>query len=375
MESKNIQYVPGIDHLRAFAATLIVLYHGTQMGEWEGRAQRDLPAAGWPLAKNPFTALVFEGHTSVALFMVLSGFIFTYGAYGHSVRYWPFLKNRFLRTYPLFLVLVALGAASHPGGFSIERLIVSVFGLANFQSNALQLGIFSGMFWAIAVEWQFYVIFPFLFAFLSQHSYRYLFGALLVLLACRWLGYLAGGVPREMGYLMIVGRLDQFLLGMAAGFFYHTMNARFMRWLFVPAAVLVLGVLFWFNRRGGWPTNTAFKLYWPAIEGGVWALFLVTYLAVSPALPRLVSRALCAVGAVSYSMYLWHFPLVAIAFRRGWRVWFSGNVQLDAFLNTLVLILPITIAFSALTYAVIEKPFLRLRVKYLSPLGAPAGSG
>lgn len=272
-------------------------------------------------------------------------------------------------------MLLALGLATFPHGLTLQRFVVTVAGFANFQGNALQLGAFSAMFWAIAVEWQFYVIFPFLLTFLSRYSYRFLVGALLVLFAGRWLGYLAGGVPRDMGYWTILGRLDQFLLGMAAGISYRSLNVRFMRWFFFPAAALTLGALFGFNRLGGWPLNTHVKLYWPALEGGLWALFVSTYLAVSPSIPGLVSRGLCALGAVSYSMYLWHFPILTIASTRVWGVRFTGDLQRDAFLNTLFFLLPILVGFSALTYAVVEKPFLRLRVKYLSPLRPTEGLG
>ncbi|NYT60616.1 hypothetical protein H0A65_17000 [Alcaligenaceae bacterium] len=44
-----------------------------------------------------------RGHTGVALFMVMSGFIFTVIAYGKDLDYAGFLRNRFIRIYPLYL--------------------------------------------------------------------------------------------------------------------------------------------------------------------------------------------------------------------------------------------------------------------------------
>jgi uncharacterized membrane protein len=81
MRSKNIEYLVGIDHLRALAALLIVFYHGQQLFYLDTMRLRGLVAEPWARANDPFSALVIEGHTAVALFMVLSGFIFTYGAF------------------------------------------------------------------------------------------------------------------------------------------------------------------------------------------------------------------------------------------------------------------------------------------------------
>jgi peptidoglycan/LPS O-acetylase OafA/YrhL len=79
LRSKNTPYLPGIDHLRAFASVLIVLYHGRHQFLVDELARRELPKAKWPVASRLFDALLYEGHTAVAMFMVLSGFIFTHG--------------------------------------------------------------------------------------------------------------------------------------------------------------------------------------------------------------------------------------------------------------------------------------------------------
>lgn len=84
-----------------------------------------------------------------------------------------------------------------------------------------------------------------------------------------------------------------------------------------------------FNLLGVWPTDGWWRLLWPTLEGAVWALFLFSYTA-----------------AVSG----------------------SASPVLNSFLNTAVLVLPLTLFFSAISYHAIKRPFLRLRVKYLSPI-------
>jgi len=99
MKSRNIGYLPEVDHLRAFAALLIVFYHGLHL--LRSRLLHDQPFdfSHWVSTENPLLAAIAEGHTAVALFMVLSGFIFTWGAWGHQVRYGAFVVNRVLRIY------------------------------------------------------------------------------------------------------------------------------------------------------------------------------------------------------------------------------------------------------------------------------------
>ena len=114
MRSPNIRYLPAVDHLRAFAALLIVFYHGLHVFSYQARFGRDFATDHWLQAGNPLLAVLAEGHTAVALFMVLSGFILTVGALEGGVSWAGFIRNRLLRTYPLFLLaMVVVGALSY----------------------------------------------------------------------------------------------------------------------------------------------------------------------------------------------------------------------------------------------------------------------
>ena len=65
MKSSEGKYFAKLDHVRAFAAYLVFVWHFTHL-----TAQFPVPAAASPYF--PF-ALLEEGHTGVALFMTLSG--------------------------------------------------------------------------------------------------------------------------------------------------------------------------------------------------------------------------------------------------------------------------------------------------------------
>ena len=65
---------------------------------------REFDDTNWLVAPDPISAVIVEGHAAGALFFVLIGFIFASGLIDHELRYFKFLKHRFLWTYPLFFV-------------------------------------------------------------------------------------------------------------------------------------------------------------------------------------------------------------------------------------------------------------------------------
>ena len=158
MKSKNIGYIPALDQIRGFAALLILFYHGLTLISYQLMYASPFKFEHWLEAKTVISALIIDGHTAVALFMVRSGFIFTIGTYGGEVKYKYFIGNRFLRTSPLFLLMLFAGIASFPGQFDIAGFLQTVFFLGNLK-GAISAGQFTAMFWAVAVEWQFYLVF------------------------------------------------------------------------------------------------------------------------------------------------------------------------------------------------------------------------
>ncbi|MEZ5420751.1 MAG: acyltransferase [Vicinamibacterales bacterium] len=276
MRSPNIRYLPEVDHLRAVAALWIVAYHGQQLiGSVLGLG-RGFSADDWTFTWNPLTALLYEGHTAVALFMVLSGFIFTYGAFGKHLDYRAFVTNRVLRIYPLFVVVLMAGVAFYPQQFDPGRLLTSLFLFANVAP--LDLGPMSGMFWAISVECQFYLLFPFLLAYLSRAPARHAVSLVALALALRGLGLLLGVNVRDLSYFHLLGRIDQFVAGMIGAMLLRRLEAaRLAAWYPVLAGIAATAVLFGFHRLGGWPSTAGWKIAWPLVEGVTWAAVIVAY--------------------------------------------------------------------------------------------------
>ncbi|MGD0796234.1 MAG: acyltransferase [Acidobacteriaceae bacterium] len=145
--------MPGLDALRGVAVLAVVMYHGLY---WWLPPARSISPAGKLLS-----SLASPGWLGVNLFFVLSGFLITGILLDSrtSPNYWrSFYTRRALRIFPLYLaVLLILRLYSHLGGV---YLLLCLLYLANF-TNGLQ-GEHYGVLWTLAVEEQFYLVWPLL---------------------------------------------------------------------------------------------------------------------------------------------------------------------------------------------------------------------
>lgn len=365
MKSKNIDFIAPLDHLRCFAALLVIFYHGLHLIGQHILYDGPFSFEHWFYANEPFSAFIIEGHTAVAFFLVLSGFIFTVGAYQKNIVYRQYIRNRLLRIYPLFLIYIFIGISAHPESFDFIGFVQTLAGLAN-ASNALNVPPYSSMFWAVAIEWQFYLLFPLLLLLLNKNGVGALVGLILVACVFRSMAYLEGANPRDLSYWTMAGRIDQFLIGMIAGVFYRHREPLGPSWkyLFPLAGMGLLAMTYAFNKLGGWPLVHWFKLFWPTAEALVWAFFILCYIAFSTIIPRWIARILTALGTISYSIYLVHMIVIEIVLRKNWLLQIGAIPERIAVVNTLLVVLPLVLVISALTYRFVEKPFLEMRVRY-----------
>jgi peptidoglycan/LPS O-acetylase OafA/YrhL len=223
------------------------------------------------------------------------------------------------------------------------------------------------MFWAVAVEWHFYLIFPFILKQFNKSGCRYLLGVIFIFIIIRLSIYLLAGSIRDVAYMSIFGRMDQFLIGMLLGAYYKTEYRAGPKWD-VSLVVVLLGLfalLLFLNGQGGWPSNKPFKIMWSTIEGSLWGIFILSYLSASRYIPGVISFAIASIGTISYSMYLIHFIVIEIFIKNEWLIsWSDMSSNRSALLNTPLLIIPVVLTVSCLTFHIVEKPFLNMRGKY-----------
>jgi len=367
VRSKNIPYIEGIDHIRAFASLMVVLHHGL----WTFHRKWDPPGLvedNWFTTTNPLFGIVIETHIVVTMFFVLSGFVFRLAGEGREIHYGKFLKNRALRVLPLYWGLIFFGMAVFPERVNVVGALASLTIFGNSLA-ALNLWPISVAFWTVAIELQFYLIFPFLNRIMNRDGRRPIIVLLLFVVALRLVGFFLTRSIRDLNYWHLPGRLDAFLMGMlVAGVVRRRKLLEIHPAWALAGLVALFGTTFALNRLGGYPVQAWWKALWPAVEAVVCTFFVVTYIAGSRVLPRWLGRALRGLGELSFSTYLVHFMLLQVMFdhdllwdlrRFGWSAFHA------ALANTLLFLVPATLLLSAMAYFAIEAPFMRMRVRYV----------
>ncbi len=238
MRSANIDYLPRLDHLRLLAAALVFVFHVYHVlyGHWQPNT--DSGIFGW----------VIEGHTGVSLFFVLSGYLFMTIAFRHNgaINYLGFIKNRFLRIFPLFLFVFFVAISLSRDSFQSPDWAYAFF--SNLGQAPTSNHFITGTAWTISVEFTFYLIFPFLCRFAVARGPGYLWRLMFLLVLFKLGAWFSVDRPMHLYYSTLLGRLDQFLIGMIAGFASKFLIDKNIRLNFLwPAAALTLmwGLIAW----------------------------------------------------------------------------------------------------------------------------------
>lgn len=357
MESLNIRYMDRIDHMRFFAAVLLMVHHFRGEIAWDGSYSINALIRLW----------MENGSTGVSLFLVLTGFLFCLitDSGKKEISYRGYLYNRILRIFPLmvflvFIVITCSRQVSTP--IDILRIITLQLNTGNSYTGWGHEFYPSGPIWTIAVEFQFYLLFPFLVKFLNKFGPRYLIGIIFLMIFTRYnIATIKGGEIYYNLYHTMIGRLDQFAIGMLFGYAYRLGYFNFLhKWRFtIPCAslsFLVLTYLFTHKKATVEFSSLSFT-----VEALCWAMIAMCYMNSNLPNIRKINVSLSYLGMTSFSMYLLHLP-VGMMFNQimKWHTPTSVSVSL---LESLLRITVITIV-SFFTFYLIEKPFMSLRVKY-----------
>ncbi|GAA1691938.1 acyltransferase family protein [Microbacterium sediminicola] len=311
------RFLPHVQGLRAIAVLLVVLYHF-----WPGR----LPG----------------GYVGVDVFFVISGFLIT----GHlsrelvltgTVRLGQFWARRARRLLPasllvlLFCALVAMTPYLTPTSAvasQVREIIASTFYVENWYLALTSADYLNHQgdpssvqhYWSLSLEEQFYVLWPLLMLAAAWVATRWVRGR--VRLAVMWT--LAGVALASFAYSVILTATDP-----APAYF-----VTFARmWEFGLGAMIALIPAL--RIRSAW---ASFALGWAGIIALLYTAFSFDgqtpfpgYAALLPALGAaaiiaasnterwwyptrvLALRPAQFVGDISYSLYLWHWPLIIIA--------------------------------------------------------------
>lgn len=382
---------PPLDGVRGVAAAAVVLYH-----------------AGFTWAQG--------GYVGIDLFFTLSGFLITTLMLDElrrrrQIDLAGFWRRRFKRLLPLMFLVVAASCvwawlAADPS--TLDRIRRDAIGAVLYVNNWVQVRDGVGYFeqfsaptplthtWSLAVEEQFYVVWPLVVAVLvavirklhgrgvdASRPGRRSWGRIrrrVGIAALAGTALSAGlaallsftGTPADQIYLRTDTRLQAILLGCALACF------RWGRWQRHPDAQAArpahpAGAALERQRLLGWDVATAVSLAvlgWICV-GGIDAVFaarggyLLTAIAAAivisgSVLPGSRAGALFSwtplrwLGRISYGIYLWHWPVFAAVTERstGW-----------GFAAVTTVRLALTVGLSVASFHLVETP-LRTRIQW-----------
>lgn len=350
MKSSTGQYFQALDHVRALAAFVVFAWHFIhfQQGQLAG------PLA-FPLS------LFTEGHTGVAIFMTLSGYLFARLLDNRKLLFIPFLWNRVLRLAPLLVLVFTL--------LALQRWWVGALNADFFRTllEGFVRPVWPNGGWSIAVEMHFYLVLPLL-LWLAARSPRYLLWVVAAAVALRLAVWQITGEVQSLAYWTLLGRIDQFVLGI---WFFHYRNALVGRGGWVALGVLAF-LLFWygFDAQGGFYVSPAYPSpspVWVVItlfEGLAYGMFIAWYDGWFRQSDSRWATWVAAIGTYSYSIYLLHFFVV-------FEMPAFVHTRLFALDNPYVLLLMAIPCFLLLvplawaSYRWVESPFLRFRRRYI----------
>jgi peptidoglycan/LPS O-acetylase OafA/YrhL len=373
---------PYLDGLRGLAALAVVFYHAYLFTGTTGTGPTELP---W---LRPF---IGWGYLGVPLFIVLSGYVLMLPVVTRFDRYrlpggfWKFIWRRARRIIPPYwaslvvfaLIILFVPVMGQPGGTQWDTKLPMGWGtfLTHFflvhDFFPQYIGKINGPMWTVAVEWQIYFLMPLLILPLWKVFGGWATASSLVLIGM-WMGAesrYSWMHPWFVG-LFAVGMLaaeltvkarDEHLSGKL-----NTSKLGGPRWqggVFV-AAMAVGMVLVFFRNRDYWQHQT-----WPSeVVLGLFAGILLTWMgrrAVTGQhtwLARFFAwKPFVLLGLVSYSVYLFHSPLLGL-----------GNLLLLPmglypkwqFLLMVFVVVPVVLAVCVGFWWLVERNFLNRRQKH-----------
>lgn|GEM_PF-2840752 len=362
-----------LDGLRGLLALLVYIDHVNQMS---GRA---FGHSG-----------IIAGDYRVAAFFALAGFV-QYLSSAHldtiqlKMPYREFAKRRALRLIPAYMVAILLSAVVQFrfSGLDFRTFITGEYGTAlvthlgmvqSWQSADIKI-LLNGAVWMLTYEWVYTLTLPLLLATVRRFGWHIPFlglGLLFLLPASSWtwgilapgyfLGFVSGvaaariarRMPRHGKILRIIS-LEQFCLGIS---------------------VLMFGAyLVGYSTNPGVDWNGFASIYWKnslghiAIGLSFAALCLHMTYAPEGVVARLFSsRPMALVGIVSYSLFLFHLPILQcqrqLFIRWGW----TNHVPLWLLF---LLAFPTVLAIVTLSFRFLEEPFMRSRSSQQSSSSSP----
>lgn len=314
-------HIPALDGIRGLAILLVVLFHHTLMRQ---------PT----LFDRVYVNVARLGWSGVDLFFVLSGFLITgilYDAKGSAHYFRNFYARRTLRIFPVYYAFVFFTLRISPwlwpdtelaemGRRAMENrseiwywLYLSNF-LFAFEEGHPNLVVT----WSLAIEEQYYLVWPLVVALLGRRSLMWTCGALVAVAPAMRTILLTGGAGPTVAYALPFCRIDALAVGgfVALALRDAREGARLVAWARWIAPAMIIAIFGIWYVEGPLDNQSWTE---PVMQGAgytVLALLFGSLVALTATarrgslLSRVFSlRSLRSCGKYSYALYLFHVPV------------------------------------------------------------------
>ena len=314
----------------------------------------------------------------VPVFFALSAFLLWRGAERYVGRWGAYYRNRAARILPAYLVCVAAVILLLPdaSGMDATQILVNLTLTQIYVPDGLTPGLTH--LWSLSVEVAFYLVIPLVAAVLLPLPRRRRVAAILGLavlsLGWAWLPFVestpAEGVanrqiwPPAYACWFAVGLIAAELEDRVGPRLHRVFEVRWAWWL--AALLIAWGAgQEWFGPLGLTHPDPA-EFTRRVLAGTAFAAAVVVPYALAPGDRLMTSRPAQFLGRISYSVFLWHLPIMALVFPVAGVGYFQGG-----FLTVYALTAVATTVVAACSYEFVEEPARRL-IRGTRQANAPA---
>ena len=377
------RHIAAFDGLRALAVTSVIIYHGVVCRD--GAALQGAAV---------YTKVANMGWVGVDLFFVLSGFLIT-GILldakakpgGHFFR--TFYIRRTLRIFPLYyavlFVLFVIGphlwSTATPG---MTRILdeqgwlwtyTSTIDVARDGGWMFSAGwLFLTHLWSLAIEEQFYLVWPLLVYVLARRGLIGVACGLVIAAPIVRVMMVHAGVSPEVIYTFTPCRIDTLAVGALLAVLVRARPdaaLRVARWMIAigaPAVLAIAGLAHGLDFDAPLVQTAGFTalaiLFGGIIVGAAHSRGRATRVLAHP--------ALALVGRYSYGMYVFHFLLMPVYFRiyDVHAVSAAIGSPVLALVGFTIVVFALTLAAATVSWVILEKPLLALKDRWAPSAGA-----
>lgn len=341
LSQNKATYRPDIDGLRAIAVLSVFFHH--------------LNASLFP-----------GGFVGVDIFFVISGFLITSQVYSEvkegKFLFRNFYKRRINRILPA-LAIVSLVT------LCVGLIVLSPLDLVRFVKSLLfaMIGVSNIFFWreygnyfaaksteapllhtwSLGVEEQFYLIWPLIIMGLCRIGRPYRTGILAIMtLGGIALSEVALRIVASASYYMLPTRFFELMLGGCVALTVPNKiseSTRFSNVCKLLGFILIGYSLIFLSPSSSFPGINAL---WPCLGA---ALLIVAGTNKTAASRLLASRPLVVIGLISYSLYLWHWPIIA----------YLHYLEIEMGVGVAIVVVAVALLLAWLSWKFVETPVRR----------------